>query len=357
MKVVFLYPLARDAYNYLIENLPKDIKVVARIREEGSFPSSPNEDPEIIEETKTAEVLMGPYVTEEILSKARPEAGGKLKLIFIPWTGVDRLDLSLVKKYNIPVANSHGNARTIAEFGIALLLTAAKNIIHHDRLMREGDWSSRFRDYPSINITGKTIGLLGFGAIGTECAKLLQGFDVKLIACRRIPTKTTDQQKNLVSEIFPYTDLQSFLEKSDIILNSLPLTNETKNFLGKEQFEQMKTGVIIVNVGRGETIDEEAFYEAVKSGKIFAAGLDPQWHYPPRSTPPRKSNGETDTSSKHYPSIYPIHEFDNVVLSPHRAGHLLNSYERAHWKDVIENILRIYQGKEPMNLIDIDRGY
>ncbi|MBN1330979.1 MAG: hypothetical protein JXA54_16020 [Candidatus Heimdallarchaeota archaeon] len=357
MKVVFLYPLARDALNFLREILPEDIKVIARILEEGPITISPNEDPKIVNETKTAEILMGPYVTEEILSKARPEVGGKLKLIFIPWTGVDRLDLSLVKKYNIPVANSHGNARTIAEFGIALLLTAAKNIIHHDRLMREGDWSSRFRDYPSINITGKTIGLLGFGAIGTECAKLLQGFDVKLIACRRTPSKTTDQQKKLVESIFAYTNLTQFLTQSDIIINSLPLTNETKSFLGKEQFMQMKDGIILINIGRGETIDEEAIYEATKSGKVFAAGLDPQWHYPERSFPSRKTDGELDIKVKHYPSIYPIHEFDNVVLSPHRAGHLVEGYERSHWQDVIENILRIYRGKEPINIIDLEKGY
>ncbi|HUT79995.1 MAG TPA: 2-hydroxyacid dehydrogenase [Candidatus Bathyarchaeia archaeon] len=357
MKVVFLYPLAKDAFSYLRENLPEDIKIVARIREEGPFALQPNVDPEIVEETKTAEILMGPYVTEEILSKARPEVGGKLKLIFVPWTGVDRLDLSLIKKYNIPVANSHGNARTIAEFGIALLLTAAKNIIHHDQLMRKGDWSSRFRDKPSINITGKTVGLLGFGAIGTECAKLLQGFDVKLVACRRTPSKTTTQQKKLAEEIFAYTDLVQFLNISDIIINSLPLTDETKGFLGKEQFNQMKDGVIMINVGRGETIEEEAIFEAVKSGKVFAAGLDPQWHYPTSSSPPRKSDGETDVSKKHFPSIYPIHEFDNVVLSPHRAGHLVEGYERSHWQDVIENILRIYHGKEPINIIDIEQGY
>jgi len=352
LKVVFLYTLSRDAYDFLSENLPEDIAVIARIREEYSGKVKPNEDPEIIKEAITADILMGPYVTEEILSKA--STNGNLKLIFIPWTGVDRLDFELMRKYNFPVANSHGNARTIAEFALALLLTAAKNIIHHDKLLRDGDWTSRFKKMPSINITGKTVGLLGYGAIGTECAKLLLGFDVKLIACRRNPDKTTDQQKKLTEKVYPLTKLQTFLEESDIVINSLPLTDDTKGMLGKEELAHVKMGSIIINVGRGHTMNEEAFYEAVKSGRIFAAGIDPQWNYPKQTSFPRKSDEEEE---KTFPSEYPIHEFDNVVLSPHRAGHLIAGYERSHWQDVLENILKIYNNEKPMNLIDLEKGY
>lgn len=351
MKIVFLYPLSNEAYNYLIDELPNDIQVVAKIRGVDEINTAVNEMPDIIEECRNAEILLGPYVTEEILKLALPANGGKLKLIFIPWTGIDRLNLDLIKKYNIPVANSHSNARTVAEFAIALLMTASKNIIHHDRLLRNGDWSSRFQTMPSILITGKTVGLLGFGAIGTECAKMLQGFEVKMIACRRTPSKSTEQQKQLAEKIYSYKEINQFLAEADIIINSLPLTDDTKGLINKEKFSFMKDSSIMINIGRGETIDEEAFYEAMKSGKLFAAGLDPQWHYPPR-------NSDTSSeSNKTYPSNYPIQEFDNVVLSPHRAAHIKTIYEIAHWKDVIENILRIYHIKEPLNLVDLEKGY
>jgi len=353
MRIVFLYPLNEDAFSLLKERLPTDIEVVAKVRGVNYQNLPPNQDPEIIAATKEAEILMGPYVTEGILKQAAPTFGGKLKVIIIPWTGVDRLDLALVKRFNIPVANSHGNARAIAEFALALLLTAAKNIIHHDRLLRNGDWSSRFKTNPSINITGKTIGLLGFGAIGTECAKMLQGFDVKLLACRRTPEKTSSEQKQLVAAVYSYKELHNFLHEVDIIINSLPLTDETKGLLSTKEFESMKEGVILINVGRGPTIDEKAFYDAVKSGKIFAAGLDPQWNYPKR----RETSEEPEKEEPTFPSNYPIHEFDNIVLSPHRAGHLAAGYERAHWQDVIENILRVYRGEQPKNLIDLEKGY
>ncbi|MFX1251656.1 MAG: 2-hydroxyacid dehydrogenase [Promethearchaeota archaeon] len=350
MRIVFLYPISQDALNYLREELPHEIEIIARIRDEQSLDVPPNQDPEIIAAAKRAEILMGPFITEEILSQAIPKAGGKLKLIFIPWTGVNRLDFDLLKKYSVQVANSHGNARTVAEFALALLLTASKSIIHHDRLLREGDWSSRFSDRPSINLQGRIVGLLGLGAIGTECAKLLLGFDVKLIGCRRDPSKLTQEQKQMVQKVFSTHELKEFLKESDIIINSLPLTKETEGMLGEEEFKQMKDGVVLVNVGRGATIDEKAFYEAVKSGKVFAAGIDPQWLYPPR-------RGEREPDEKYFPSNYPIHEFDNVVLSPHRAADLVEGYERAHWKDVIENILRIYHGKNPINLVDLEKGY
>ncbi|NHK30824.1 MAG: hypothetical protein FK730_05695 [Asgard group archaeon] len=352
MKIVFLYPTSKDGIDFLKKNLPDDVKIVARTRGE-NIDISPNQDPEIISECKDADILMGPYVTEEILSNA----SDKLKLIFIPWTGVDRLDFELLKKYKIPVANSHGNARTVAEFAIALLLTSAKNIIHHDRLLRKGDWSSRFQKMPSIIIQNKIVGLLGVGAIGIECARLLKGFDVRIIGCRKNPKKTTKEQLKLIERVFSLNELENFLNETDILINSLPLTNETEGFLGEKEFGQMKSGAIIINVGRGKTIDEKALYEAIKSGKLFAAGIDPQWKYPSRTSVPRRSDGEISSDEKFYPSDYPLHEFDNVVLSPHRAAHVVEGYEQAHWHDVIENIMRIYEGKKSLNLIDIDKGY
>ncbi len=351
MRIVFLYTISKDAYDYLKENIPEDIEIIARIKEEYSG-KQPNQDVEIIAATKEAEILMGPYVTEEILEQASPKNGGKLKLIIIPWTGIDRLNFTLLRKYPVVVANSHGNARTVAEHAIALLLTATKNIIHHDKLLRKGDWGSRFKHMPSVNIFGKTVGLLGYGAIGIECAKILRGFDVEIIGCRRTIEKSTEEQKKLAEKIYSINELEVFLNESDIVINSLPLTQDTRDILSKREFEWMKDGVIIVNVGRGATINEEAIYNAVKEGKVFAAGLDPQWKYPPRD-----KTGERDHTEKNYPSNFPIHEFDQVVLSPHRAADLTEGYERKHWFDVVENILRIYKGEKPTNIVDLNLSY
>ena len=348
MKIVYTYPTTNEI-DFLKERLPEDIEIISRIRGQSSEYASPSEDPEIVKEAQSADIIMGPYVTEEMLSKAILGSGGNLKLVLIPWTGVDRVDFQLIRKYNVPVANSHANSSTIAEFALTLLLAASKKIIHHDRLLRRGDWSSRFSKHPSILIKGKTVGLLGYGAIGLDCAKLLQPFGVEIIACRRDPSKSTDEAKSLAKTIYSINDLAVFLQNSDIIITSLPLTESTEGILGKEEFKQMKDGVVLVNVGRGKTIDEKALYETLKEGKLFAAGLDPQWEYPQR--------GAQNENKVTYPSNYPLHEFDNVVLSPHRAADIEGGYITYHYEDVIENIMRIYEGKTPINLIDLERGY
>ncbi|MHA1440573.1 MAG: 2-hydroxyacid dehydrogenase [Candidatus Heimdallarchaeota archaeon] len=348
MKIVYTYPTSNEKA-FLKERLPKDIEIITRIQGEPSEYSSPSEDPEIIKEAQSADIIMGPYVTEEMLAKAMPSDGGKLKLVIIPWTGVDSVDFELINKYKVPIANSHANSTTIAEFALTLLLAASKNLIHHDTLLRKGDWSSRFSDRPSKLIRGKTVGLLGYGAIGLDCAKLLQPFGVELIALRRDPSKSTDEEKSIVKTIYSINELSTFLQESDIIINSLPLTESTEGMLGEKEFKQMKDDVVLVNVGRGKTIDEKALFDALKEGKLFAAGLDPQWEYP--------SRGSDSESEITYPSNYPLHEFDNIVLSPHRAADIEGGYIMYHYADVIENIMRIYEGKEPINLIDLERGY
>ncbi|MHA1124261.1 MAG: 2-hydroxyacid dehydrogenase [Candidatus Heimdallarchaeota archaeon] len=348
MKIVYTYPTSNEK-DFLKEKLPKDIEIITRIRGQTSEYSSPSEDPEIIKEAHSADILMGPYVTEEMLAKAMPNAGGNLKLVIIPWTGVDRVNFDLIRKYKVPIANSHANSSTIAEFALTLLLAATKDLIHHDTLLRKGDWSSRFSDRPSKLIRGKTVGLLGYGAIGLDCAKLLQPFGVEIIALRRDPGKSTEEEKSLAKTIYSLKELSVFLQESDIIINSLPLTESTEGMLSEKEFKQMKDGVVLVNVGRGKTIDEKALYEALQDGKLFAAGLDPQWEYPSRD-----SQNESKTT---FPSNYPLHEFDNVVLSPHRAADIEGGYIIYHYDDVIENIMRIYEGKKPINLIDLERGY
>ena len=349
MKIVYTYPTSNEVA-FLKEKLPKDVEIISWIRGEKHDYPSPSEDPEIIKAAHSADILMGPYVTEEMVAKAIPRAGGNLKLVLIPWTGVDRVNFDLLRKYNVPLANSHANSFTIAEFALTLLLAASKHLIHYDSHLRKGDWSSRFSDKPSILVKGKTVGLLGYGAIGLDCARLLQPFKVKIIACRSDPTKSTKEEKELADKIYSSNELKEFLQESDIIINSLPLTESTEGILGKEQFKQMKGGVVLINVGRGKTIDEKALYEALQEEKLFAAGLDPQWEYPPRGA---KSEEEKIT----YPSNYPIHEFDNVVLSPHRAADIEGGYLQNHFEDVVENIMRIYEGKNPINLIDLEKEY
>jgi phosphoglycerate dehydrogenase-like enzyme len=140
-------------------------------------------------------------------------------------------------------------------------------------------------------------------------------------------------------------DLPGLLPDADFIVLTLPGTKDTEDFLGKREFEMMKPGVHIVNVGRGSAIDEQALYEALKTGRVAGAGIDTWWVYP-------KSK---DARSNTLPSNSPLWEFDNVVFSPHRASHVAGR-ETERVKDLADILNSIVKGM-PRNVVDLEEGY
>jgi phosphoglycerate dehydrogenase-like enzyme len=140
-------------------------------------------------------------------------------------------------------------------------------------------------------------------------------------------------------------NLPELLLEADFIVVALPGTENAKGFIGREEFSLMKQGVHIVNVGRGGAIDEDAFYEALKSGRIGGAGIDTWWNYP-------KSK---EARSNTFPSKHPLGEFENVVFSPHRASHV-SGREADRIRDLAAIINSIAQGK-PRNVVSIQEGY
>ncbi|PIJ60720.1 hydroxyacid dehydrogenase [Mesotoga sp. H07.pep.5.3] len=200
-------------------------------------------------------------VTSEVI-----DAGKKLKLIARAGVGLDNVDFEAAKRHNIMVRNTPGaNAISVAELTFGLLLSLVRHIPRGTYGIKEGKWEKT--EMKGTEIFGKTIGLIGFGAIGREVAKRAIAFGMNVCAYDPF-VKETEMKIELVSS------LDSLFSKSDVISLHIPLTAETKHIVGEKEISAMKDGVIIINASRGGTIDEQALYNGLVSGKVSGAALD-----------------------------------------------------------------------------------
>lgn len=322
--------------------LPSDIKYISdglddEIR--GKYKIIiPNEftEEELLKVVGEADVLLGPYVTTDIIKAAK-----KLKLIQVPWTGMDTFDFKAVEGCKVPICNTHSNADSVAELGIAIVLDLLKKMSYHDRKMRVGNWN---RDQKPLNLKSKmlskqTVCILGFGNIGSRVGKLIAAFGAKVIA-----VDDHAAAYGIASEVYKNEEIKDAVSKADVVVCTLPLTEGTRGLIDDELFEAMKAGVVFVNMSRAAVVDEDAAWRGLESGKIGAFGSDVWWNAPKR--------GE----SQSYPSAK--HEFwkmENVLMSPHRAGFIEDSLP--HLDGAIENIIALASGNKLSGVVNINSGF
>jgi phosphoglycerate dehydrogenase-like enzyme len=240
------------------------------------------------------------------LDQLKPQ---NLKALVIPWAGIPPQTRELaVQQAELAVHNIHHNASLVAEMAITLMLSAAKLTIRYDRALREHDWRLRYQANPSLSLAGKTALILGYGEIGKQVAKACESLGLEVVATRR--TLSEPKAGSNIS-LFTHDALDDLLPQATVVIICLPLTDQTKNLLSANRLALMKPGSVLVNIGRAEIVNEAALYNALKSGKLHSAGLDVWYQYP---------NTEGDYPNTP-PSDFPFHELDNVIMSPHRAGH------------------------------------
>ena len=283
-----------------------------------------------------ADVLLGPFVTPKILETAK-----QLKLIQVPWTGMDTFDFSAVRGLDVPVCNTHSNADSVAELGVTIVLDLLKKAAYHDRKMRAGNWN---RDQQPLSLKSKllskqTVCVLGFGNIGSRIGKLLSAFGAKLVA-----VDDRAQAGVIADEVYKNDEIKTALGISDVVVCTLPLTDETKGMLNADLISCMKDGAVFVNMSRAAIADEDAVWDALQSGRLSAFGSDVWWNAPKR--------GE----SQSYPSLkHEFHKLDNVLMSPHRAGFIEDSLP--HLDGAIENIIALYRGGKLNGIVDVSKGF
>lgn len=328
MKVLFYQNPPKNWMN-LLEKVKRDLKFdgVVEFVNKDEFEKYKDE----------IEIFIGGFIDKESIIKAK-----KLKFIQVPYAGVDTLPFDVIKERKILISNAHENALTVAEHGFALMLSLAKSIVFHDRDLRKAIWHGWMANEPNFEIFDKTLGIIGLGAIGSEMAKRAKAFGMKVIGTKKNISKDVDKIKDFVDEIYPMEKLNVVLEKSLFIFLSLPLTKETENLIGERELNLMKDKYLI-NISRGRVVNEEALYNALKNKILKGAAIDVWYIYP-------KPN------EKVYPSKFPFHELENVIMTPHSAGFTIESVQR-NWLFTFKNVLKFIKGENIENLVDPEKQY
>jgi len=232
------------------------------------------------------------------------EACPRLRLLSLWGTGTDHIDLPAAARHGVKVANTPGvSAVSIAEHTLALLLAVARRIPQVDRATRAGEWARG----QSVELRGKTCGIIGLGAIGREFARLAAGIGMRVAAWTMHPRPG--------DAIVP---IEEIYRTADAISLHLRLSPETAGFVGRAQFALMKPGAILINTARGGIVDEAALIEALSTGRIGGAGLDV-------------------FATEPLPAGHALTKLDNVVLTPHCAGITPEAME-AGLRMAVENI-------------------
>jgi phosphoglycerate dehydrogenase-like enzyme len=282
---------------------------------------SPEEDvARFARDLRDAEVLLHILrpVTEEVLAGAP-----RLRLVQKIGVGVDTIDLEAARRRGVAVANMPGtNTQAVAEAALALMLAALRNLPSLDRACRTGNgWSpegeARERRNTLGELCGRTVGLVGAGAVASRLVGPLRAFGASVIYTDRRERPELGAERH---------DLDDLLEASDVVSLHLPLTPETEGLIDGRALARMKPDAILVNTARGGLVEETALVEALTSGRLLAAGLDVLAEEPP-------------------PPDHPLLSLDNVVLTPHVAWLTRETLARS-FDVALENVLRLRDGRD-----------
>jgi len=258
------------------------------------------------------------------LDQAALESASDLRIIARYGVGYNNVDLDAASARGIVVTNTPGaNAVSVAELTIALILNMLRPIIPAVAGTKSGSWP-RFKGF---SLEGKTVGLVGCGAIGRETAKRLAGFGAEILAFDLFPDHQFAKK-----HLLEYTDLDELLSKSDIVSLHLPGTPETEGFVNEGFLSKMKKGAWLVNTARGDLIDEAALISAIEGGYISGAALDVY-----QDEPPSKDN--------------PLLAMEQVITTPHMGAHS-DSATNNMGRIALEECLTVLKGEEPRYKVD-----
>jgi phosphoglycerate dehydrogenase-like enzyme len=271
-------------------------------------------------------------------SRAMAQAAHRLKLVQVPGAGLDRIDRAALPPGTL-LANAYGHETGIAEYVIGAMLFLSRNLGRLDAKLRQGVWESQWAvgaPAPPLwpELAGKTLGILGYGRIGQAVARRARAFDMAVCAIRRAPAQSS--QDELVSVGGPEA-LDDVLRRADYLAVTLSLSEDTRGLIGKREFELMKRSALLINVARGDIVDQGALYRALAENVIAGAALDVWYRYPSDSNPT-------------LPGDYPSHLLSNVLLTPHVSGWTAGMLQ-ARSRVIAENVARIGSGEPLLNLI------
>ncbi len=269
------------------------------------------------------------YTNKTPISKEAMEACPNLKFIGVLATGYNVVDVKAAGDRGIAVCNvpTYGTM-SVAQYSIALLLEICHHIGHHSKTVMNGKWANSkdwcYWDYPLIELEGKSIGIIGFGRIGRQEARIANALGMKVYANDPHPTEDGRQ-------LAEYLELDELFAKSDIVSLHCNLTKENEGLINKSNIAKMKDGVILINNARGQLVNEQDLADALNSGKVAAAGLDVV------STEPIKADN-------------PLLKAKNCIITPHISWAAKESRQRI--MDTSVQNLRCFVAGEPQNVVN-----
>jgi D-3-phosphoglycerate dehydrogenase len=236
----------------------------------------------------------------------------------------NNVDVPAATAAGVPVLHAPGrNADAVAELAIALLFSATRGVVPADRDVREGeiyrDGKIPYQRYRAWELAGKTVGLVGLGAVGRALRWRLRGLGMDVLAYDPYAPDAT-------------SSLNELFERSDVISVHAPVTAETTGMIGTEAFAKMRHGVVYLNTARAKIHDTDALVAALQSGKVSAAGLD---HF----------------EGEHLATDHPLTEFPTVVLTPHIGGATYDT-ESNHTRTIAEDLCRLMAGARPLHIVN-----
>ena len=316
-KVVILSPY-RDRAEFAANLAPEDMDVVLVDPRSGMD--------EMAALCRDAEaILCVPAAVPIELLKQCP----KVKLIQCLSAGYELLDMEAIGEMGVPVANNGGaNAISVAEQTIALMIGICRKMMQQwYNASKERRWRGGLSAMDPVEITDKTVGIIGLGRIGKQVAKRLRGFDTRTIYYD-IVEMPQDVQEELAAAPVSFDDL---LRESDFVSVHVPLTRRTKGMISDRELEMMKPTAFLISDARGSVVDERALYQALKNGRIAGAALDVLEQEPT-------------------PTDNPLFELDNIIITPHMAGFSYETSVRTA-QFAYANVRRAVTGEEPESIV------
>ncbi len=275
-------------------------------------------------------VVEADFVFDDVLRQPTP-----LRFLGVCRNGLDHLDVEAATRSGVVVVNTPGrNARAVAELTIGLMLSLARSIPRLDVYIKEGRWESPVEPYlkmRGVELEGKTLGIVGLGAIGKTVARLGRALGMRVAAYdpyAALPTSPADEE----DAVAVLDGLDLLLQAADFLSIHVPLSEETRGLIDRRRLETMKPGSYIINTAAYPVIDEVALVESLESGHIAGAALDVYQAHP-------------------VPPTNPLLKLDNVILTPHIGGATEGTVERQSWM-MVEDIQRFLQGHRPLHLVN-----
>ena len=317
MKITILEPLG--VLKEKIEGIAKPLMEDGHVLE--VFEEKTNDIEELKSRVKDTDILViaNSPLNGEVIKSAK-----KLKMISVAFTGVDHVDLKACKENNILVSNAAGySTESVAELAFGLIISLLRNVLPLDKKTRQGFTKEGYRQQ---DLNGKTLGIIGTGAIGKKVADIGLAFGCNVIAYSR------SENQDLKDKGVRYLGLDEVMGESDIVSVHLPLNDKTKGIIDDHKIGLMKNDAFLINVARGPIIDNKALAKALNDKKIAGAGLDVFDMEPP------------------IPEDYELLQVDNTILTPHIAYATEEAMVRR--AEIVFNNIEAWLKDEPINMVE-----